>query len=81
MSVISRTPVNIVQEEIVLSTSSAGIDFVFPTIMLTAFGVGVLCEPDVLLVSEEENTTLPLDLNSSVTKKQMGWLVLHCNQP
>ena len=40
VSVISRTPVNIVQEEIVLSTSSAGIDFVFLTIMLTAFGVG-----------------------------------------
>ena len=72
VSAISGTPVSIVQEETVLSTSSAGIDFAFLTIMLTAFGVGVLCEPDILLVSEEENTTPPLDLSSSVIKKWTG---------
>ncbi len=75
VSALSGTPVNMVQEETVLSTASTGIDFAFPVIMLTAFGVGILCEPEALPVSEEEGINPLPDSGGSAVKKHAGWLV------
>ena len=46
VSALSETPLNIIQEDTVLSTAKLGIDFAFSTIMLTSVGYGLLCEPD-----------------------------------
>ncbi len=51
---LSETLLNIVQEDMVLSTAKSGIDFAFPTIMLTLVGYGFLCEPDLTAISEDE---------------------------
>ncbi len=54
MSALSETLLNIVQEDTVLSTAKSGIDFAFPTIMLTLVGYGLLCEPNPTTISEDE---------------------------
>ncbi len=37
-----------------MSTAKLGIDFAFPTIMLTSVGFGLLCEPELISISEDE---------------------------
>ena len=65
VSALSETPLNIVQEDTVLSMAKLGIDFAFPTIMLTLVGYGLLCEPEPMTIFEDE-TFEPLP-NSLVT--------------
>ncbi len=62
VSTLSETPLNIVQEDTVLSMAKLGLDFTFPTIMLTLVGYGLLCEPDLTTISEDEASE-PLPMN------------------
>ncbi len=45
-----------------MSTAKLGIDFAFPTIMLTLVSYGLLCEPELMTISEDE-TSEPLPTN------------------
>ncbi len=62
VSALSETPLNIIQEDTVESTAKLGIDFAFPTIMLTSVGYGLLCEPDATTISDDDASE-PLPMN------------------
>ncbi len=51
-----KTPINVVQEDKVWSTSCEGIDFAFLTIALTSYGTGVVCMLEAQSVSDDNVT-------------------------
>ncbi len=53
VSALLQTPINMVQEDKVWSTSQKGIDSAFVTIALTSYGSGVMCTLEAETVSED----------------------------
>ncbi len=77
VSLATNTPINIVLEDVVWSTASTGIDFLFYMIILISFGMVIPCLPEE--PEQQQTQTLALDQevqDSQETKRMQGSCLL-----